>query len=88
MAETIDTALPKDTWTSVTTTLTDGSSYSMQNTSSDIVRVYESATVPTGTHIGFILNPSKFTQIKPATGFEIYCRPERDYGNVAISLAV
>ena len=88
MAETIDTFLEEDVWTSVTSTLTDGSSYTMQNTSSGIVRVYESATIPTGTKIGFKLNPSKFTQIKPSTGFEIYCKSESGFGKVSISLAV
>jgi hypothetical protein len=88
MAETLDIELPSDAWTDVSGTLTADTTYSLQNTSSAAMRMFESATVPTGDAIGFLFNPTKFTQIKPTAGFVIYCKPARGVGKVSISLSV
>jgi hypothetical protein len=88
MAETIETALGKNSWTDISSALTTGTTYTIQNTGATSVRIFESTNAPPGNRIGYLLSPNKFTQIKPAVGFTIYCRPARNAGKVTINISV
>lgn len=90
MAATIDIDLPEDTWTDISSTLTDDIIYSVQNRDAVNIELIERPTTPTDSDIGngFYLAQRQTIEIKPVTGFEIYARPIYGASSVSISEAV
>lgn len=88
MSNTVIIDIPFGDWFDISSTLTDGVEYSLQNIGTQTLRIIEKSTTPSSDEEGFIIYAGAKTCIKPDIGFSIYAKVEKVVGRVALSEVV